>query len=189
MHSIQPRTGDNLSNYKRPVLNSKTNARLSEGNKSPELDSGLHRGSTGFSYIMWDADSAWTNPSRRIYQLFWSVLFVLIGIRCYITGGSDFSFSDHLSGWWSEQFCFVWYSLMKGIESSPGYSRRPHRHNNVVRSTVMILLGLAGWLWWNNTYTNNINPNNVDFNDAIPVSNEFSWHQVFTHPHFSTNTD
>lgn len=73
---------------------------------------------------------------------------------------------------------------MKSIDSSPVSSRPSQRHNNVVRSTVIMLLGLAGLLWWNNT-----NPNNIDFNDAIPVLNGFGWHQVFIRPLCDQQTD
>ena len=79
---------------------------------------------------------------------------------------------------------------MKGIESSPVSSRRPsRRQNNVVRSTAIMLLGMAGLLWWNNANNANINPNNVAFNDAIPGSDGFSWHKVFyLCANFLTNT-
>ena len=71
---------------------------------------------------------------------------------------------------------------MKDIESSPGSSRRPsRRHNNVVISTVIMLLGLAGLLWWNNANNANINPNNIASKDAIPGTDGFNWHKVFMH--------
>lgn len=61
--------------------------------------------------------------------------------------------------------------MEKTTTASPRPSSRRH---NVARSAIMTLLGLAGLVWWNNS------DNQVNLSETTPVSDGFSWQQVFT---------
>lgn len=64
---------------------------------------------------------------------------------------------------------------MKGADISTFSSQHPRRQK-VARSAAIVLLGLAGLLWWDYYDKHNIGRNGLN-SDDIPGSG-FSWHQV-----------
>lgn len=94
-----------------------------------------------------------------------SFFFLCFSDRRSPTGRSDLFAGD---------FTRVYFYYTPMEKTTTACPRPRSRRHNVARSAIMTLLGLAGLVWWDNS------DNQVDLSKTTPVSDGFSWQQVFT---------
>lgn len=102
-----------------------------------------------------------------VWYLFFSFFFFYVSpiTRRSPTGRSDLFAGD---------FTRVYFYYTPMEKTTTACPRPRSRRHNVARSAIMTLLGLAGLVWWDNS------DNQVDLSETTPVSDGFSWQQVFT---------